>query len=114
MLKKRVDGNQPEIVEWLRDEGFTVESLHKVGRGVPDLLIGDVLNFLIEIKSKGGHMRKNQIDWHDKWKGHSAVARNKKEVLEKIAEAATKVSEEIQDLILHLEEIRKKLNDEDS
>ena len=39
MRRAKVDQNQSEIVSALRDFGATVTSLHRVGEGVPDLLV---------------------------------------------------------------------------
>ena len=40
MSAARVDANQPEIVKALRGVGATVQHLHKVGQGCPDLMVG--------------------------------------------------------------------------
>ena len=42
MTASRVDSNQPEIVATLRGMGCSVQHLHAVGKGVPDLLVGRV------------------------------------------------------------------------
>jgi Holliday junction resolvase len=47
----RVDRNQSEIVTALRSLGCSVQPLHTIGSGCPDLLIGiDGQNLLIEVK----------------------------------------------------------------
>ncbi len=46
-----VDRNQPEIVAALRAAGATVEYLHAVGGGCPDLLVGyRGANYVLEVK----------------------------------------------------------------
>lgn len=82
MRAARVDRNQAEIVAGLRKAGATVQPLHRVGDGCPDLLIGyRGQNYLIEVKdgqktpSKRG-LRQNQVEWHDQWRGQVAVAEN--------------------------------------
>ena len=40
MVYKRVDNNQTQIVKALRDMGCTVEHLHAVGKGCPDIIVG--------------------------------------------------------------------------
>lgn len=51
MRAKRVDDNQRQIVNQLRQLGATVRHLHMVGDGLPDIIIGfRKKNFLIEIK----------------------------------------------------------------
>ena len=71
----RVDANQGDIVAALRDAGATVQPLHDVGRGVPDLLVGyEGRNLLMEVKdgSKPPSARKltdQQVIWHGGWAG---------------------------------------------
>lgn len=71
----RIDANQPRIVEVLRGVGATVQPLHMVGQGCPDLLVGHrERNYLVEIKdpSKPPSARRltaAQVDWHDQWRG---------------------------------------------
>ena len=49
---KRVDKNQKDIVEAFRKMGATVIDLSKVGKGIPDLMIGyNNKTALVEIKS---------------------------------------------------------------
>lgn len=49
---RRIDANQPDIVETLRKLGFMVQSLHEVGKGVFDLLVSKHgLNILVEVKT---------------------------------------------------------------
>ena len=83
---KKSDSNQAAIVEVLRAAGLTVESLHRVGGGVPDLLVGGNMpcphcgyffpqNRLIEIKKLKGVLNATQIGWHSRWNGQAGVAR---------------------------------------
>ena len=75
----KVDSTQPGIVDALKKAGATVQHLHAVGAGCPDLLAGfRGQNFLLEVKPdvgspKARKLRKNQQEWHDGWKGHVAV-----------------------------------------
>lgn len=74
MRAAKVDANQAEIVKVLRACGVSVQPLHTVGGGVPDLLCGFIgLNFLIEVKdgSKVPSAQKltpDQVVWHAAWK----------------------------------------------
>lgn len=87
----RVDANQPEIVAALRQSGCSVEHLHSVGGGVPDLLVGvQGLNLLIEVKdgSKPPSARKltpDQVEWHGKWQGQKVIASTVVEALQSVA-----------------------------
>lgn len=71
---RKIDANQPEIVKALRAAGCTVEHLHAVGSGCPDLLCAiDGHTFLIEVKDGAKPPSKqaltpDQIVWHQDWK----------------------------------------------
>lgn len=75
----RVDDNQREIVAALRAAGATVQPLHAVGQGCPDLLVGfRGFNLLVEVKDgkKWASQRvltDRQKEWHGGWKGTVAV-----------------------------------------
>jgi Holliday junction resolvase len=75
----KVDENQREIVSALRSAGATVQLLHAVGQGCPDLLVGfRQKNLLIEVKDglKPPSARKltvDQVEWHGGWKGQVCV-----------------------------------------
>ena len=79
----RVDENQAEIVAALRGLFFvSVQHLHAVGSGVPDLLIGiGGQNFLIECKTAKGHLTGAQKDWHRYWRGQVAIIRSADEAI---------------------------------
>lgn len=74
----KVDRNQAEIVKELRGIGATVQPLHTVGGGCPDLLVGfRRQNFLIEVKDwqasrSDRELNDKQKDWHEGWKGQVA------------------------------------------
>ena len=71
----RVDENQRAIVQSLRKIGATVQHLHTIGDGCPDILVGwRHQNLLFEIKdgSKSPSKRKltrDEVEWHKRWKG---------------------------------------------
>lgn len=75
----KVDVTQAEIVATLKAAGATVQHLHSVGEGCPDLLVGfRGRNWLIECKPNIGtpsrrRLRDNQAEWHAGWNGHVAV-----------------------------------------
>jgi len=78
----KVDENQAEIVKGLRRIGCTVQPLHTVGEGCPDLLVGwQGFNFLFEVKD-GNKMPSEQkltpaqIKWHESWRGQRAVVKD--------------------------------------
>ena len=71
----RIDANQPEIVAYLRACGASVQPLHMVGGGCPDLACGyQGRTVLIEVKdgSQPPSRRKLTPDeqrWHEEWRG---------------------------------------------
>jgi hypothetical protein len=78
-IASKVDATQAEIVAALKKAGATVQHLHAVGRGCPDLLVGfRGRNWLIECKPNIGapsarKLRANQVKWHAIWKGQVAT-----------------------------------------
>ena len=78
---KRVDSNQVELVEYARLLGASVEHLHKVGGGVPDLVLGyEGKNYLCEVKTIKGKLNDLQIKWFTKWNGQACVIRTKEDL----------------------------------
>jgi Holliday junction resolvase len=85
MNPKRVDENQREIVRALRACGCTVQHLHEVGDGCPDILVGfRGRNYLLEIKNPEtkGRLTNRQKEWFSTWRGQAAVVRTAEEALE--------------------------------
>jgi hypothetical protein len=69
-------------VKALRQVGATVEDLHKVGVGCPDLLVGfRQCNYLIEVKTLTGKLRPGQVDWHHTWRGQVATIQTVEQAL---------------------------------
>ena len=75
----KVDANQAEIVQALRQIGAVVQSLAAVGNGCPDLLVGfRGKNWLLEIKDgnkppSAQALTPHQVEWHRVWAGHVVV-----------------------------------------
>lgn len=73
----RTDANQTEIVAALRQVGATVQLLHTVGHGCPDLLVGfRGQNYLFEIKTAKGKMTGDEPEWHLAWRGNVHIVRS--------------------------------------
>jgi len=95
MRKAKVDANQREIVAVLRGAGATVELLHAVGKGCPDLCVGyRGQNYLMEIKdgSKPPSAQKltpQQELWHRDWRGQSVIVNSPEAALAAIGVIAT-------------------------
>ena len=83
----KVDANQGAIVEALRAAGASVEPLHAVGSGCPDLLVGfNGYNWLVEVKDgdkppRERRLTDHQIRWHGKWKGQVCIVENVQQAL---------------------------------
>ena len=79
MRAAKVDDNQKAIVKVLRNMGCSVQHLHAVGVGCPDLLVGyKGFNILLEIKDGTNAPSKqkltpDQFIWHRDWRGQVEV-----------------------------------------
>ena len=66
----RVDANQAAIVAALRKMGASVQPLHTIGKGCPDLLIGwRGKNLLAELKFDSSFTM-DQLKWKTEWRGN--------------------------------------------
>lgn len=83
---KRVDKNQPEVVAALRKYGFSVELTHTIGNGFPDFVVGfaDLFTIPVELKSGKGKLTRDEIKWHENYKGYVIIAYNTEDVLKGI------------------------------
>lgn len=80
----RVDGNQADIVAALRAVGATVQPLHTVGKGCPDLLVGyRGVNHLLEVKN-GSDVTDDQRQWIGTWCGMVTVVHSVDQALQSI------------------------------
>lgn len=76
----KADRNQPEIVNALESAGATVQHLHTVGGGCPDIAVGyRGQNFLVEIKDgkappSARGLTDAQLLFHSIWRGQVAIA----------------------------------------
>ena len=70
------------IASALRAIGSTVELLHEVGKGCPDLLVGfRGKNYLLECKTEHGKLSPRQCEWHQSWRGHVCVVTSPEEAV---------------------------------
>ena len=87
----KVDANQESIVAALRKIGATVQLLHAVGQGCPDILVGwRGMNTILEIKDgkkppSARKLTEDQEKWHAAWRGQVTVV----ETVEQAIEAVT-------------------------
>lgn len=83
--RARVDENQSEIVSALRELGCSVELLHRVGGGCPDVMAAyEGRTALLEIKNPNGSPRllSTQREWIARWKGRVAVVSSATEAVD--------------------------------
>ena len=84
----KVDANQKVVATALRDAGASVQLLHAVGFGCPDILVGyRGANYLMEIKDGAKAPSARQLTswqekWHVDWRGHACVVTCPDEALE--------------------------------
>jgi len=72
----RVDPNQREIVQALRQAGVTVTILSGMGDGIPDLLCcTHERTWLIEVKTKAGTLKPDQTKFFASWPGEIQLCR---------------------------------------
>ena len=91
MRALKSDLNQAAIVRTFRQAGATVQDLHAVGHGCPDLLVGiHGKTYLIEVKSKRGKFTPAQVEWWWNWQGQALVIRSCLQVVEFLNEISLK------------------------
>lgn len=92
MTYKRVDDNQTKIVKELRAEGMTVQHLHGVHGGCPDIVVGyKGKNYMFEIKrDKAAKLTPDQVIWHHNWQGQVNIIITSEEAINAIKQEAKK------------------------
>jgi hypothetical protein len=96
-MNRRVDQNQQQIIDCLRQAGASVQVLSEFGRGVPDLLIGitthqgKAVNVLVEIKNPAGRCDLTDAErrWISAWRGQIAICRTPEEALAVLEDICT-------------------------
>lgn len=82
-MAKKVDSNQKEIVQMLRNFGASVVDTHSVGKGCPDIFVGYKWKiYAFEIKSEGGFLTPAEYEWRENWKGNYYIVHNIEEALQ--------------------------------
>jgi Holliday junction resolvase len=58
----------------LRKLGYSVQHLHTVGGGCPDIVVGhEGKNYLFEIKTRGGKLTQDEAIFFEVWRGQVNV-----------------------------------------
>lgn len=81
----KVDRNQAELVAAFRAAGWSVQHLHGVGAGCPDLCVagaraGVDVTALVEVKMPRGKLTPDQIAWRASWVGPAYIVRSVEDV----------------------------------
>lgn len=75
-MPKRVDRNQREVVERLRNNGIKVFHTHAVGKGFPDLVCSyGMATALVEVKMPGNGPNRKQVDFYGDHGGLCVIVR---------------------------------------
>jgi hypothetical protein len=70
-MHKRTDANHKSLIHELKAIGASVTDTSMVGRGFPDFVVGyRGINYLAEVKVRGGKLIESQIDFRDQWTGN--------------------------------------------
>jgi hypothetical protein len=90
----RVDSNQSEVTKALRKIGASVQLLHSVGKGCPDMLVGyKGVNILLEIKrDETKKLTPDQVIWHHNWRGQVATVATSEEAYNAVMEQVKRFS----------------------
>ena len=91
-LRARTDSNHQEIVQALRRVGCSVCDISRMGKGIPDLIVGRQetgRNYLLEIKDGENSQSRQKLTpderkWHDLWRGQVSVVSSVKEAYEAV------------------------------
>lgn len=103
-MAKRVDTNQKEIVEALRELGVSVQILSDVGKGCPDLVVGfRGRNYLLEIKDGKRPPSQQKLTEHeerffDNWRGQVDIVKSVQQAIDFICSKNRKILKEDQNV----------------
>jgi hypothetical protein len=87
-----VDANQSILIAAFRRMGCTVQTLHTIGKGCPDFVVGfRGKNYMVEAKDgeKPPSARKltlPEAEWHRDWRGHVCLCESLDDVERLVAE----------------------------
>ena len=81
----KLDANQHEIVDALRNIGADVLSLAPMGNGCPDLLVHfRGVTMLMEVKSATGKLTPDEVEFIENWRGQVHIVRSVDDALRMI------------------------------
>ena len=83
----RLDTNHRALADFARSVGCSVQSLASIGKGCPDLLLGQRgVNYLVEVKDPSRPPSERKLTplealWHPLWRGQVAVVETQEDLL---------------------------------
>lgn len=81
------DASHNPIAEHLRDLGWSVLDLSRLGGGAPDMAVSRAgFSCLVECKSEGGKLNAEQLAVKERWQGPYIVAYSPEDALAQLAE----------------------------
>ena len=81
----KVDANQGEIVQALRDAYCSVLPLHRLGQGSPDLAVGyQGRTYFLEVKNYPYKLTPAEVEFMNTWRGHYVIVGTVDEALKAI------------------------------
>ena len=95
-IRARTDANQTQIVAALRGVGATVQHMHQLGKGCPDLLVGfRGVNYVMEIKDgdkplSAQRLTPDEQTWVFGWGGAVDVVNSVDDALDRIGAVKAK------------------------
>jgi hypothetical protein len=81
-MARASDQNQKFIVADLRRIGASVQDIHTVGKGCPDIIIGyKGRSWLAEVKMHGAGLTDDEKKWHAEWRGQVSIVTSSEEAI---------------------------------
>ena len=84
--RRKPDANQAEVVAALRAAGCAVLDLHRVGGGVPGLLVAECIEhqILVEIKQPGESLNEREKEFFRDWPGPKLIVFGAQDAVDKL------------------------------
>lgn len=87
----KADSNQPKIVQAFEKLGCSVQHLHMVGGGCPDIVVGvNGVTVLVEIKTDTGYLTKDQKYFFETWRGYAVIVHSVEEAIDLVNQIRSK------------------------
>jgi hypothetical protein len=95
---RKVDANQPDIVETFRSMGCSVWITSEIGRGAPDLVVGGQ-GWCVPVEVKDGSqppskrkLTKDETKWKAEWIGPYAIVETREQAHQMVVDMTLKTA----------------------